>query len=52
MKNEAAMLELALCNWAMQYVARKGNFTPVTTPDIARQSVVEACGFQPRDPSS
>lgn len=36
MKNEAALLELALCNWAIQYVARKGNFTPVTTPDIAR----------------
>lgn len=45
MKNEAAMLELALCNWAMQFVARKGGFTPVTTPDIARQQVVEACGF-------
>ena len=36
MKNEAAMLELALCNWAMTFVAKKGGFTPVTTPDIAR----------------
>lgn len=35
MKNEAAMLELGLVNWALQFVARKG-FTPVTTPDIAR----------------
>ena len=34
-KNEAAILELALCNWAMNFVARKG-FTPVTTPDLAR----------------
>ena len=51
LKNEAALMELALCNWAMNLVARKG-FTPVSTPDIARQSVVEACGFQPRDDSS
>ena len=44
LKNEAAMMELALCNWAMTLVARKG-FTAISTPDIARQSVVEACGF-------
>jgi seryl-tRNA synthetase len=44
LKNQAAMLELALVNWAMQFVAGKG-FIPATTPDIARQSVVEACGF-------
>lgn len=44
MKNQAAMLELALINWALQTVVKKG-YTPVTTPDIARQSVVEACGF-------
>lgn len=36
LKNEAAMLELALVNWAMTKVAKKG-FTPITTPDIARQ---------------
>jgi len=51
LKNEAAMLELALCNWALNLVAKKG-FTAISTPDIARQSVVEACGFQPRDASS
>lgn len=51
LKNEAAILELALCNWALNLVAKKG-FTPMTTPDLARQQVVEACGFQPRDKSS
>jgi seryl-tRNA synthetase len=51
LKNEAAMLEMALCTYAMNKVVKRG-FTPVTTPDIARQSVVEACGFQPRDASS
>lgn len=48
LKNEAALLELALVNWAMTLVAKKG-FTPITTPDLAKTSVVEACGFQPRD---
>ena len=48
LKNEAALLELALINWATNLVAKKG-FTPVTTPDLARTPVVEACGFQPRD---
>ena len=51
LKNEAAMLELALSNWALNLVAKKG-YTAVSTPDIARQSVVEACGFQPRDAAS
>jgi seryl-tRNA synthetase len=34
-KNEAALLELAICNWALNLVARKG-FTVLTPPDIAR----------------
>lgn len=45
LKNEAAILELALINYAMNFVARKTGFTPVTTPDIARVNVLEACGF-------
>ena len=44
LKNEAALLELGLLNFAMQKAAKHG-FTPVVTPDIARQQVVEACGF-------
>ena len=35
LKNEAAMLELALCNWALNFVAKKG-YTAISTPDIAR----------------
>lgn len=50
-RNEAALLELALCNWALNLVAKKG-FTPITPPDLARQHIVEGCGFQPRDDSS
>ena len=51
MKNEAAMLEMALSNWVINLIAKKG-YEAMTTPDIARQHVVEACGFQPRDDSS
>ncbi|XVE60526.1 hypothetical protein DITRI_Ditri05aG0136000 [Diplodiscus trichospermus] len=47
LKNEAVMLEMALVNWTMTEVMKRG-FTPLTTPEIVRSSVVEKCGFQPR----
>jgi seryl-tRNA synthetase len=40
-------LEMALVNWAISEVSKKG-FTPLITPEIVRSSVVEKCGFQPR----
>ena len=42
-----ALLEMAIINWAFQRVAAAG-FTPITTPDLVRTSVLEKCGFQPR----
>jgi len=51
LKNQAAMLELALINWAVQELVKK-NFIPVMTPDLAHVNLVEACGFSPRDESS
>ena len=36
LKNEAALLEMALTSWALNLVAKRG-YTPVTTPDLARQ---------------
>ncbi|KAG9321688.1 hypothetical protein KVV02_002156 [Mortierella alpina] len=51
LKNEAAMLELALIQYATQR-ALKAGFTPVITPDVVRPEVVQACGFQPRDEAS
>eukprot|EP01027_Heterolobosea_sp_BB2_P012160 GEZU01017645.1.p1 GENE.GEZU01017645.1~~GEZU01017645.1.p1 ORF type:complete len:387 (+),score=103.06 GEZU01017645.1:599-1759(+) len=47
LKNELALMELALINYAMQKLYAKG-FTPLIPPDLARRQVVEACGFQPR----
>ncbi|BAT78499.1 hypothetical protein LR48_Vigan04g193100 [Vigna angularis] len=47
LKNEAVLLEMALINWTLSEVMKRG-FTPLTTPEIVRSSVVEKCGFQPR----
>lgn len=49
--NEAALLELALTNYAMSIAARYG-FTPVTTPDVVKSDIASRCGFQPRDTSA
>ncbi len=48
LKNEAALLEVALVQYAMRLVTQKG-YTPVITPDLARTDVLEGIGFQPRD---
>jgi len=50
LKNEAALLELALVQYAMQTLVRAG-YTPVITPDLARVEVLEGIGFIPRDPN-
>ncbi|CAI5958787.1 unnamed protein product [Closterium sp. NIES-65] len=47
LRNEAALLEMALINWALALLVARG-FTPVSTPDLVRAHVVERCGFQPR----
>ncbi|KAK4749488.1 hypothetical protein SAY87_026937 [Trapa incisa] len=47
LKNEAVLLEMALINWTLSEVIKRG-FTPLITPEIVRGSVVEKCGFQPR----
>jgi seryl-tRNA synthetase len=49
--NEAALLEIALVNYAMS-IAIKHGFTPVLTPDVIRADVASRCGFQPRDHNS
>lgn len=47
LKRAAALLELALVNYAMQKVVSRG-FVPMMTPDLVKESVLEKCGFQPR----
>jgi seryl-tRNA synthetase len=48
LKNEGALLEMALVQYAMQTVVKRG-YTPVITPDLARVDVLEGIGFMPRD---
>ncbi|MFO0935445.1 MAG: serine--tRNA ligase [Gemmataceae bacterium] len=48
LKNEGALLELALVQYAIQTLVKAG-FTPIITPDLARVEVLEGIGFQPRD---
>lgn len=50
LKNEAALLELALVQYAMQTLVQAG-YTPVITPDLARVDILEGIGFLPRDPN-
>jgi seryl-tRNA synthetase len=52
LRNAGAMLELALVNWAMQYVTSRYGFTPLTAPDLVREDIVWGCGFQPRGEAS
>ncbi|KAJ3171408.1 hypothetical protein HDU88_007487 [Geranomyces variabilis] len=47
LRNMGAMLEMALCRFAMDTCIAEG-FTPVVAPDVIRHEVLEACGFNPR----
>ena len=47
LKNEGCFLELALVQYAVEKLRAHG-FTIVTTPDLARDSVLEGIGFNPR----
>ena len=49
LKNEAALLEIALVQYAMHTAVQAG-FTPIITPDLARVEILEGIGFMPRDP--
>jgi seryl-tRNA synthetase len=51
LKNEGALLEMALVQYAMQALIREG-YTPVITPDLARVEVLEGIGFIPRGPET
>lgn len=51
LKNDGALLELALVQYAMERLIAEG-FTPIITPDLARQEVLEGIGFIPRGPET
>jgi len=51
LKNEGVLLELALIQHAIAKLRREG-FTLLTTPDLARDEVLEGIGFIPRGPET
>jgi seryl-tRNA synthetase len=51
LKNEAVLLELALIQYAVHKLRKEG-FTLFTTPDLARDDVLEGIGFLPRGPEA
>ena len=51
LKNEAVLLQMALENYAMNIVTKHG-FTPMITPDIAKEEILEGIGFNPRGAES
>ncbi|QQG41366.1 MAG: serine--tRNA ligase [Candidatus Woesebacteria bacterium] len=46
-KNDLALLELALAQYAFEKLSKKG-FTPVITPNVAKERNIVGCGFQAR----
>ncbi len=51
LKNEAVLLELALQRYALDILLAEG-FTPMITPDLARNHILEGIGFIPRGPET
>lgn len=51
LKNELALLEYALIQYALGILVQRG-FIPFTTPDLAKKSVLEGMGFNPRGEST
>ena len=51
LKNEAALLELALQQYAVELLVR-ADFVPMITPDLARGEILQGIGFIPRGPET
>lgn len=50
-KREAVLLEIALKMFAMK-IAREAGYTPVITPDLAKNAILTGIGFAPRGDES
>ncbi|HWE38843.1 MAG TPA: serine--tRNA ligase [Isosphaeraceae bacterium] len=51
LKNDAVLLDLALQQFAVRTLVGRG-FTPIVTPDLARNGILEGIGFNPRGPET
>ncbi len=51
LKSDLVLLDLALQQYAVNELVRRG-FLPMTTPDLAQDSILEGIGFMPRGPET
>ena len=51
LKGDLVLLDLALQQYAVNELVRRG-FLPMTTPDLAQDSILEGIGFMPRGPET
>jgi len=51
LKDDAVLLDLALQRYVLDVLIREG-FTLTTTPDLARNEILEGIGFNPRGPET
>jgi seryl-tRNA synthetase len=51
LKNEAVLLELALQRYALEVLLAEG-FSPMITPDLARNEILDGIGYIPRGPET
>jgi seryl-tRNA synthetase len=51
LKRDAVLLELALQQFAVSHLVRKG-FVPISTPDVANTEILHGIGFIPRGPET
>lgn len=51
LKNELALMEFALIQYALDVLVKKG-FTPFITPDLAKREVLAGMGYNPRGEST
>lgn len=47
LKNAGALLEIALINYGIQFLAHRG-FTPIITPDLAKEKFYLGTGYNPK----
>lgn len=51
LKNEGAMLEIALVHYALDFLRQKG-YSPIITPDVAREKYYTGTGYLPKGPEA
>jgi len=51
LRNEAVLLELALQQYAVNFLISEG-FTPTITPDLAKNDILQGTGYIPRGPET